>query len=52
MRTQFLQVATRAEAVKIAPWAAIIRKCDGGYIAGGYIAYECVSDARIAKNQK
>jgi len=47
MRTEFLQVSTRKQAAKLAPWAAVIVKCDGGYMA-----YESVDDARTAKNQR
>ena len=32
MRAQFLQVATRAQAIKSAPWALSIIKVDGGFM--------------------
>lgn len=33
MRTIFLSVPTRYAAQKAAPWAAVIAKCDAGYMA-------------------
>jgi hypothetical protein len=47
MRQEFIEVKTRKEAVKLAPWATVIKKVDGGYKA-----YESVADYYIAKNQK
>jgi hypothetical protein len=47
MRQEFIEVKTRKEAEEIAPWAAIIRKMEGGYQA-----YESVDDYYIAKNNK
>ncbi len=38
---------SRAEALKIAPWAAITRK-----VEGGYMCFESVEDFRIWHNQK
>lgn len=47
MRTEFIQIKTRREAVKIAPWAAEIIK-----VCGGYRAFESVEDAKTFRNQK
>lgn len=47
MRTLFLQCKTRKTAVKYAPWAAVILKVDGGYMA-----FESVIDAEAWKGQK
>ena len=47
MRIEFLQVKTRYQAKKAAPWAAKIRKVDGGFIA-----FESWTDYEVWKNQK
>ena len=47
MRKQFLPVATRYQARKAAPWAAIIAKCDGGFHA-----FESADDYRLWRGQK
>ena len=47
MRKVFIEVSTRRAAIKAAPWAAAIVKCDGGYIA-----FESASDFRAWKNQR
>jgi len=46
MRREFIAVTTKREARKLAPWAAIITKCEGGYQA-----FESVDDYRTWKNQ-
>jgi hypothetical protein len=47
MRTVFLAVKTRKEAVDAAPWAEKIVK-----VEGGYMAFESEDDYRTWKNQK
>ena len=47
MRTAFIEAKTRRTAKKRAPWAAVIRKVDGGYKA-----YESVADAQQDKRQR
>ncbi|GAB0057456.1 hypothetical protein SIID45300_01784 [Candidatus Magnetaquicoccaceae bacterium FCR-1] len=47
MRKEFLEVSTRYMAKKLAPWAAIIAKADGGYMA-----FESVTDYWTWKQQK
>ena len=47
MRTQFLQVTTRSQAIKSAPWAlAIIKVC------GGFQAFESKADYKTWKKQR
>jgi hypothetical protein len=47
MRKEFLEVETRYQARKLAPWAAVIVK-----VSGGYMAFESADDYRIWKNQR
>jgi hypothetical protein len=47
MRTEMIDCNTRKQAVKQAPWAAVIVK-----VCGGYKAFESASDAAIFRNQK
>lgn len=47
MRKAFIEVDTREQAIKLAPWACKVVKADGGYHA-----FECVNDYRVWKNQK
>ena len=47
MRKEFLEVNTRKEALKEAPWAAKIIK-----VVGGYMAFESLQDYETWKNQK
>jgi hypothetical protein len=48
MRTQLLEDATSArQARKLAPWAAVIIK-----VEGGYLAFESAEEARIWRRQK
>ena len=47
MRKEFIEVATRIEAEKYAPWAGKIAEAEGGYWA-----FESYEDYRIWKNQK
>lgn len=47
MRTEFIQVSTRYEAKKAAPWAAVICKVDGGYMA-----FESKAEYKTWKGQK
>jgi hypothetical protein len=47
MRKSFLEVKTRAAAVKLAPWAAKIVK-----VEGGFMAFEFVTDWQAWKRQK
>lgn len=35
MRMQFFAADTRRQVALAAPWAAVIAKCDGGYMAFG-----------------
>lgn len=43
----FIQVATRSEARKAAPWAEVIAK-----VAGGFMAFEFVTDYDTWRRQK
>lgn len=47
MRQQFIQTESRREAKKLAPWAAVLAKCDGGYMA-----FESQADYRTWRGQK
>lgn len=47
MKTLFIEVKTKKEALKIAPWAAIIIK-----VEGGYRVYESLADYERDKKQK
>lgn len=47
MRRVFLQVNTRKQAQRGAPWAAMIVK-----VEGGYMAFESRADYKTWKNQK
>jgi hypothetical protein len=47
MRREFLEVSTRRQAQKLAPWAAVITKADGGFWA-----FESADDYRIWRGQK
>lgn len=47
MTREFIQVRTRATAVRRAPWAAVIIKVDGGYLA-----FASVTDAMTWRNQR
>lgn len=47
MKTKLLEVKTRAEAVKLAPWAAKLVK-----VSGGYMAFESVADYNTWRTQK
>lgn len=47
MRKEYLDDMTRKQAEEAAPWASVIVKCEGGFIA-----FESVEDARIWKQQK
>jgi hypothetical protein len=47
MRKEFIECKTRKTAIKRAPWAAIYRK-----VEGGYMAFESLADFEIWKNQK
>lgn len=47
MRSAFIVNVTRREAVKLCPWAAVIRKVDGGYCG-----WESVVDYVTWKKQK
>lgn len=47
MRQEFIQVESRKDAIKQAPWAAKIVKVDGGYKA-----FESIQDYEAWKNQK
>lgn len=47
MKKEFIQVKSYRAAKKQAPWAAIIAK-----VEGGYMAFESVNDYLIWKNQK
>ena len=47
MRQEMIEVKTRKEAVKLAPWAAKIVK-----VSGGYMAFESIADFETWKKQK
>lgn len=47
MRKEFIECKTRRTAVRRAPWAAEIIKCDGGYMA-----FESAADADAWRGQK
>lgn len=47
MRQVFLHVQTRYQARKRAPWAAVIARCDGGWVA-----FESVADYHTWRAQK
>jgi hypothetical protein len=47
MRKQFIECKTRRTAVLRAPWACIVAKVDGGFMA-----FESITDYEIWKNQK
>lgn len=47
MRKQFIQVETRKEAEKEAPWASKIVK-----VEGGYMAFENLGDYETWRSQK
>ncbi|MGH6625128.1 MAG: hypothetical protein ACRECD_01050 [Burkholderiaceae bacterium] len=47
MRKEFVECKTRATAVRRCPWAAVIIKVDGGYMA-----FESVNDADVWRRQK
>jgi len=47
MRKEFIEVATRIEAEKYAPWAATITK-----VEGGWQAFESLVDYKVWKSQK
>ncbi len=47
MRKLFIECASRSTAARRAPWAAVIMK-----VEGGFIAFESAEDYRVAKAQK
>lgn len=47
MRREMIHCKSRSTAKRRAPWAAVIMK-----VEGGFIAFESVADYRIAKGQK
>jgi len=47
MRSEFIICKTRKTAINRAPWASIIIKVDGGYLA-----FESITDYAVWKNQK
>ncbi len=47
MRTQRIDAVTRYMARKIAPWASVLAK-----VEGGYLAFESFADYRTWKNQR
>lgn len=47
MRQEMIEVKTRKEAAKLAPWAAKIVK-----VSGGYMAFESIADFETWKKQK
>lgn len=47
MRKELIECKTRAQAERLAPWAAEIIK-----VEGGYMAFESVIDADIYRSQK
>jgi len=47
MRQEFLDTLNRREAVKMAPWAAVVTRCEGGFRA-----FESLDDAKVWRNQK
>lgn len=47
MRTEFLEVSTRYQARKAAPWAAVIAS-----VCGGFRAFESAADYQTWRNQR
>lgn len=47
MRTQFIECKNRRTAIAAMPWAAIIRK-----VEGGYHGWESIEDYKTWSNQK
>jgi hypothetical protein len=47
MKSQFIEAKSKQQAEKLAPWAEIIVK-----VEGGYHAFESAEDYRIWKQQK
>ena len=47
MKTQHINAKTAAAARKLAPWAAVVIK-----VAGGYLAFESAQDARTRRAQQ
>ena len=47
MRKEFIECKSRAQAERLAPWAAEILK-----VEGGYMAFESIADAEIWRGQK
>ena len=47
MRKEFLEVETKGEAEKLAPWASAFCK-----VVGGWMVFESWTDAKIWWNQK
>ena len=47
MRTQFIECKARGTAARRCPWAAVIAKCDGGFMA-----FESAADYRTWKGQR
>ncbi len=47
MRQKFIECASRATAYRRAPWASIVMK-----VCGGFMAFESIADYNTAKNQK
>lgn len=47
MRTMFIECKDRRTAVRRAPWAAVIIKVDGGYVA-----FLSAQDAELYRKQK
>jgi hypothetical protein len=47
MRKQFVECATRYQARKLCPWAAVIAA-----VHGGYLCFESVSDYVVWRRQK
>jgi len=47
MRTQMIDCKSRSTAKRLAPWAAVLAR-----VAGGYMAFESINDYRTWRNQK
>lgn len=47
MRKEFIRCDTKEEAQELAPWAAIIKE-----VEGGFLAFESVDDAELWERQK
>lgn len=47
MRTQLIECTSRSTARRLAPWAAVIAK-----VEGGFMAFESVTDYATWKRQK